>query len=383
MKNKFKVGDRVKVSKNYQLSYNKCGVGTVVEVRTDGNRAVYIVQFDDKIFKSSFYSYQLDKLEKLKKDKPIVMVEFRPQDTQPNYKYNVGDKVTLTKEAIEWLKKFDRGQSIKQHMYDTVFEVTKHVTYGGDPAYYLNGVCGVCFVDEDLKPAPHPIYVVGQEVWFTPKTIEQLEKDKVEIGNPTESFKIIGWYYYKSKILYKLDRVNGLYFYEYELTDQKPIRTLTVEQYREEQKKAFKDYMNKCKAEDLRVDWYKVCVNYTMEFCKRHSYKYDPDAWVGGEVGTIIEIADMFVTMDNIRYDVDNNIDPELFEQWYWKSVELYELGVTTYMNYPSYCKGAPDEWTEERMEELRRSKKRLEEAQEDFKRTAVKYQSSDQKLLF
>lgn len=364
MKNKFKVGDRVRVSKNYQHQYNTCGNGTVVSAGTNGYRYEYLVKFDDKECKLSFFSYQLEKLEK---------------KIRPNYKYQIGDKVLLTKETIEWLKKYDHNHVISEYLYDTVFEVTEQAVFDNKPGYFLNNHISIIFYEKDLVSAPLPKYTVGQKVWLTDKTIEHLKKDGIGIKDVHDSFEIIGFYYYKGKVLYRISSVNETYFYEYELTDQAPVKMSTVE----EQKKAFKDYMNKCKSEDLQLDWYKVCTNYVMEFCKRHGYKYDRDAWIGGEVGTIIEIADMFVTMDNIRYDVDNNIDPELFACWYWKSIELYELGVEKYMNYPSYCKGAPDEWTEECMEELRQSKKRLEEAQKNFNRITKKTENQSLKNLF
>ena len=73
--------------------------------------------------------------------------------------------------------------------------------------------------------------------------------------------------------------------------------------------------------------------------------------------------------MDEIRYDVDNNINEDCFERWYWKKMEVAELTDYTenYMNYESYCKGAPDYWTKERMQSIRASKKRLEEAKSDL----------------
>ena len=39
-------------------------------------------------------------------------------------------------------------------------------------------------------------------------------------------------------------------------------------------------------------------------------------------------------------------------------------------MNYESYCKGAPDYWTEERMAQIRESKRRIEKAREELEQT-------------
>lgn len=123
----------------------------------------------------------------------------------------------------------------------------------------------------------------------------------------------------------------------------------------------------KKKKSNLQMTWEKVCHRYLFAFCRRHDYTYDPDNWIGGDVGTTIEVCDMFIHMDDIRYDVDNNVPVSLFAEWYWKDLEVYELtdGREKYMNFPSYCKGAPDNWTPERLEALKEGKRRVREANE------------------
>ena len=115
--------------------------------------------------------------------------------------------------------------------------------------------------------------------------------------------------------------------------------------------------------------WNELCNEYLKEFCDKHEWQYEPDMWVAGNIGTIVMIGDMFVSMNNIRYDVDNNIPTDYFEKWYWKRIEISELtdGAENYMNYENYCKGAPDYWTEERVQKIRASKKRVEEAKNEL----------------
>lgn len=112
----------------------------------------------------------------------------------------------------------------------------------------------------------------------------------------------------------------------------------------------------------LQSKWLEVCDDYITAFCEKHSYILDYDCWVTNNPGTIACINDMFVSMEDIRYDIDNDIPEEVFEKWYWKSVEVYELTEQKYMNFPSYCKGAPDEWPEERLQRVREQKERIEE---------------------
>lgn len=113
----------------------------------------------------------------------------------------------------------------------------------------------------------------------------------------------------------------------------------------------------------LKAQWRDICNIYLEEFCKKHEYKYDPDMWIGNDPGTIVEVCDMFVKMDDIRYDVDNNVPEEYFEKWYWKGLDVYELTGENYMNYQSYCKGAPDKWTDEALDRVREARKRVDKA--------------------
>ena len=113
--------------------------------------------------------------------------------------------------------------------------------------------------------------------------------------------------------------------------------------------------------------WKDVCNEYLETFCKKHEYTYEPDMWVGSDPGTVANIGDLFVGMDDIRYDVDNNIPESYFEKWYWKNLEVYELTGCNYINYPSYCEGAPDNWSDERLDRVREANKRLEQAKREF----------------
>lgn len=113
--------------------------------------------------------------------------------------------------------------------------------------------------------------------------------------------------------------------------------------------------------------WDDVCNGYLEEFCNKHGHRYEPDMWVSNEPGTVAMICDMFVGIDNIRYDIDNDIPEKYFEKWYWKNLEVYEVAGCDYMNYRSFCKGAPDEWTEERLKKIREGRCRVEKAQKEL----------------
>lgn len=119
----------------------------------------------------------------------------------------------------------------------------------------------------------------------------------------------------------------------------------------------------------LKSEWQELCNKYLKKFCERHEYTYEPDCWVANDPGTIACVNDMFVSMEDIRYDVDNLIDTDCFEAWYWKSLDVYELTGQKYMNYSSFCHGAPDPWTEERLNSVREAKIKVEEAKQNLEK--------------
>ena len=127
----------------------------------------------------------------------------------------------------------------------------------------------------------------------------------------------------------------------------------------------------------LKHTWKVICNEYLQEFCRRHGYSYEPDMWVADNPGTIACVNDMFVSMEDIRYDIDNLIDIDCFEAWYWKSVDVYSLTKQKYMNYSSFCHGVPDPWTDERLNSVREAQKRVLEAQENFEKVLADIKES------
>jgi hypothetical protein len=138
-------------------------------------------------------------------------------------------------------------------------------------------------------------------------------------------------------------------------------------------------------ANELQEQWETLSNEYMKQFCEKHGYRFEPDSWVGigrENIGTTAEICDMFVHIDDMRYDIDNNIPESKFEEWYWKSLEIYELteGGEKYMNYPSFCKGAPDYWTEERMQDLRDGARRVKAARESLENEIASFKANQKR---
>lgn len=128
--------------------------------------------------------------------------------------------------------------------------------------------------------------------------------------------------------------------------------------------------------ENIKSDWINVCNEYLRLFCLKHDYDYDSDSWVGSDAGTVAMIGDMYVSMEDIRYDIDNGINVNKFEEWYWKNLEVYELLEKNWLNYSSYCKGAPDPYSDEDLAKLRKLKNDVLIAQRTFEDELNKFKN-------
>lgn len=81
---------------------------------------------------------------------------------------------------------------------------------------------------------------------------------------------------------------------------------------------------------------------YVEAFLRKHGLFDDENGdyyewrWTAEEVGGIVEVADYFIGLDDIRYDIDNCVQKDLFFQWYNFRLEN-EKSKT---NYKSFTKG-------------------------------------------
>jgi hypothetical protein len=119
------------------------------------------------------------------------------------------------------------------------------------------------------------------------------------------------------------------------------------------------------KNKQLIRDWENICNSYLTEFIKKHNLDYEVDPWVNNDTGGIALIGDMYVSLDVIRYDIDNDIEESMFEKWYWKSLDVYQITGENYLSYEAFCKGAPDRWTPENLNKIKQLKEDVENAKQ------------------
>lgn len=136
--------------------------------------------------------------------------------------------------------------------------------------------------------------------------------------------------------------------------------------------------MNKAHIELLKSEYESVVGDYCQAFCTKHGYEYCPDDWLGGDVGGIIEIGDMFINFDDIRTDVDNGIPEKVFSEWYWYGLRLHELGLPKSINLRSYAMGAPLPYSEEDLKRIEEAIRRVNEAEECLKKIIDEHHNSE-----
>ncbi len=92
--------------------------------------------------------------------------------------------------------------------------------------------------------------------------------------------------------------------------------------------------------------------------------------WIG-ERGDSIDLSDMIITFDQVRYIVDNNVPRETFVQYYDYIMRIMSISDTLpIMNLKSWHKGAP-RISEERLEFLEGLKQKLYDGIEEIKEGA------------
>ena len=135
---------------------------------------------------------------------------------------------------------------------------------------------------------------------------------------------------------------------------------------------------------ELEKKYKDICNEYIEAFLDKHDlsindYEFN-EWWIGDEVGGLVDLDDCTFNFDDIRYDVDHDIPSDQIFKWYWNSVERYELGLK-YMNYPAFCKGAPDPIPADKMKRIRESKQKLDALQRELMEQVMKYQDKEEPM--
>ncbi|MEZ3441568.1 hypothetical protein [Alistipes sp.] len=124
----------------------------------------------------------------------------------------------------------------------------------------------------------------------------------------------------------------------------------------------------------LRADFEAAANAYLAAFCKKHGYDFEDarQSWVGGRVGEITEVADLFIDLRDIRTDIDHDAPKDEFVKWYDYCLRLSMIDHEILIpNYEHWLMGCPRK-SEEEIAKLERLARNVKEAREAL-RYAVK----------
>ena len=125
--------------------------------------------------------------------------------------------------------------------------------------------------------------------------------------------------------------------------------------------------------EKLKTDYIKSVGAYMEVWCDKHGFEYDDTEWIGDDVGTIYLAGDYFIGFNDVRYDIDNNLDEPVFLEWYDYCVDIHEFDYERNVTLAAYSKGYRP-YTEEQMEDLRRTKAKIRALERDLEEKIREY---------
>jgi hypothetical protein len=89
----------------------------------------------------------------------------------------------------------------------------------------------------------------------------------------------------------------------------------------------------------LKQRYESIATAYLNKFIKKQ--EIDFDGWVSDDIGGIASFCcQYFVSLDDMRYDIDNDCEVGLILRWQEDSVEHDMNGFFDHINYHSYHKG-------------------------------------------
>lgn len=121
---------------------------------------------------------------------------------------------------------------------------------------------------------------------------------------------------------------------------------------------------------------------YCHAFCQKHEFDYDPDAWVGEDVGGVLEINEglMYVDFDDIRLDINKDAPKGAFEVYYEYSVECEFVDGAKQMNYRSWLNGYRP-YTAEQLRKMHEAQTKVMKSKQELEMLMNEYNNKTERL--
>lgn len=109
-----------------------------------------------------------------------------------------------------------------------------------------------------------------------------------------------------------------------------------------------------------------ACESILQAFCEKYGQRFEKDAWVGEQHGTIAEVGMFFIDLQDMRYMLANNIQWNEFLHWYDYNLEIEEYGQHQ-VTLEFWCNGFSIK-AEKELDMLRKEKKNFDDEMEKVK---------------
>lgn len=121
--------------------------------------------------------------------------------------------------------------------------------------------------------------------------------------------------------------------------------------------------------EELKKRYSEIVNEYLKQFCLKHGLNYDEAkcGWVANEVGDVVCVGDYYISFDDIRRDIDENINDDEYFKYYNYCVKVNEYGCTA-PNYRSWLAGCP-RFNNGQLDEIEKAHKATERAKRELER--------------
>lgn len=121
--------------------------------------------------------------------------------------------------------------------------------------------------------------------------------------------------------------------------------------------------------EELKKKYSGIVDEYLKLFCLKHKLNYDEAkcGWVANEIGDVVCVGDYYIDFEDIRRDIDENVNADEYQKYYDYCVKVGEYGCTV-PNYRSWLAGCP-RFSDTQLNEIEKAHKVAERAKLELER--------------
>ena len=115
----------------------------------------------------------------------------------------------------------------------------------------------------------------------------------------------------------------------------------------------------------LKEDYARIADDYMCAWCLKHEYDYDAISRMDDDY-RVCEAGDIYLSLDDVRYDINNNLPENVFEDYYWYASDVAMYAPDISITLPQYNAGYRP-FTRIELEKLKDAHERLMQAKDEY----------------